>query len=305
MQINRKEIFEKVKDFIIKRHIMLILILAPVGGITVFSGMIIYNQSNTFCQKCHKNQGTYYSLDMRIPSHKDINKSGPSCVSCHPDKAVEMLLFRSLKKIPKYSQRVANLRVDESVNSKSTYQDDECLTCHVDVLSLIEVDEANLPIQVSDIGLRFDHKLHHRFVCFMPEDEQRWKQLKIQDTLNEEEQSEFDLLEKIRMGNCEICHVQSKKDEMDKNFIDKTVNYTARNPIGCSGCHEDAKPTLHPGNEMKFPAKEKCYKCHHGKIHGKFLIFKADCEDTSDTKNCSKCHPNFNPATYNKNLVVH
>ena len=293
MQINRKEIFEKVKDFIIKRHIMLVLILAPIGGIVVFSGMVLYNQSATFCQKCHKNQGTYFSIDMRIPAHKDINKGGPTCVSCHPDKAVEMLLMRSLKKVPKYSQRVANLRVKESVNSKNIYQDEECISCHLEILNLAEVDEPNLPLQVKDIGLRYDHEIHYRFVYFRAEDEQRWKQLRIKDNLNKKEQEEFTLLEKIRMGNCETCHIQSKKDEIGENFVDKTVNYTARNPISCAGCHEDALPTTHPGNDMRFPSKETCQKCHHGKIHGKFLIFKADCEDTSNTENCMKCHPQY------------
>jgi hypothetical protein len=43
------------------------------------------------------------------------------------------------------------------------------------------------------------------------------------------------------------------------------------------------------------PTKEVCQKCHHGKIHGKFLIFKADCIEQKDTAHCVKCHPYFKP----------
>lgn len=292
-KIDKKELFEKTKTFIIKHHIIIVLILAGVGGIGGFTGMVLFNETESFCQNCHKNRGTYFSLDMQIPAHQKINKGGPTCLACHTDKALEMQAFRSLKKIPKYSQRVANLRVEDQVDTKEIYKDESCLECHPDVLDLEVVDEPNLPFQVQDIGLRFNHKIHHRFVHFAPDDEELWKQLKLKTDLNQQESDDLALLERIRLGNCETCHIQSKVDAAGNQFVDKTVNYTARNPIGCNGCHEGVNPAVHPGNDIQFPPKEICYKCHHGKLHGKFVIFLADCDGKQGKENCIKCHPNY------------
>ena len=88
-----------------------------------------------------------------------------------------------------------------------------------------------------------------------------------------------------------------KKDRDDNEFVDKQVNFFARNPITCAGCHEDVDPITHPGKPLKTPSEEICQKCHHGQIHGKFLIFKAECEDRSNDENCVKCHPYYTKRT--------
>ncbi len=292
-KIDSKELIKKVKAFVLKHHIILILIFVVVGGVLAFTGMVWYNQTSSFCQECHKNRGTYFSLDLQIPAHQKINQGGPSCLTCHTDKALEMQMFRSVKKIPKYSERVANLRIENQVNSKDIYKDESCLECHPEILELEVVDEPNLPFQLQEIGLRFSHKTHHRFVHFSAEDEELWKQLKLKPELTQQEADELALLERIRLGNCETCHSQSKLDEKGNQFVDKTVNYTARNPIGCNGCHEGVNPGVHPGNDLEFPKKEACYKCHHGKLHGKFVIFLADCEGKQGKENCIKCHPQY------------
>ncbi len=299
MKIDRKQLFQQLKSYFIKNHLIIIIILGAVGGIFGFAAMVMVNQTATFCQKCHQNRGKYYSIDMQIPAHAEVGK-GASCISCHTDKAFEMQVIRSIKKVPKFSQRVANLEMVEQTSSRETYSPEKCLDCHPEILELKEVDEPNLPFQVEDIGLIFDHKIHYRYTSFKPEDEDRWKELRLADQLTSEEQEEFELLEKIKEGNCEGCHIQTKLDEFGKPYIDKTVNYTARNPIECNGCHEQARPTNHPGEDMAFPSKSVCYKCHHGKIHGKFLIFKADCESSKVDENCVKCHPYINEQKLNQ-----
>ncbi len=86
-----------------------------------------------------------------------------------------------------------------------------------------------------------------------------------------------------------------KKSLNGNNIIDKKVNYIARNPISCTGCHEEAYTSTHPGKPLKIPTVEVCQKCHHGKIHGKFLIFKADCDEKKEKEHCIKCHPYYKP----------
>ena len=97
--------------------------------------------------------------------------------------------------------------------------------------------------------------------------------------------------EKIKLGNCGQCHLREKIDQAGNKFVDKTVNFSARNPITCAGCHENVTPVNHPGKPLPMPTEEVCQRCHHGKIHGKFVIFRAECEDFSNTENCVKCHP--------------
>ncbi|MDW7681916.1 MAG: hypothetical protein SCK70_15245 [bacterium] len=298
MKIDRKQLFQQIKTFLIKYHIPIILILGAVGGIFGFTAMVMVNQTSSFCQKCHQNRGKFYSIDLRIPAHAEVEKGGASCLSCHTDKALEIQALRSIRKTPKFSQRLANLEMLDRVSSKDTYPTEKCLACHPQILELEEVDEPNLPFQVQHLGLRFDHQTHYRFSTFQPEDELRWKTLRLADQLTPEESEEFELLEKIRLGNCEICHIQTKLDEFGKPYIDKTVNYTARNPIDCNGCHEQARPNSHPGEDMSSPTKEVCFKCHHGKLHGKFEIFLADCEGGKGQENCVKCHPLYDENKY-------
>ena len=135
------------------------------------------------------------------------------------------------------------------------------------------------------------------------EDQAQLQQLTEKKELSLEEKKEFDLLEKIKTGNCGQCHLMKKK-EREGTIIDKTVNFAARNPIACAGCHEDVYPISHPGEPLSMPTEETCRKCHHGIIHGKFLIFKANCEYLNNTENCVKCHPKINQSDINKNLAA-
>ena len=97
MKILNSELIEKIKKFVIKRHVILVLIGAPVMGILSFGAMVVYNQSTTFCLKCHYNRGGYFALDLRLEAHKGIGKGGPACLACHPDKAIEKIFIRNLR----------------------------------------------------------------------------------------------------------------------------------------------------------------------------------------------------------------
>ncbi len=294
MKFFNKEIFYKIKNFIIKHHIVIALIGAPILGILGFTGMVVYNQSPSFCLKCHYVKGTYFAIDMRIPPHQNIGKGGPGCMVCHPDKAVERWALRGLKKANILSQRVANLRFTEPPQPKSEYTTEECLNCHPDRLDVMEREPYLLASdKLREIGLKLNKRLHYRFETLHIEDQKLYQELKSENILSKDEEQEIELLEKIKLGNCGQCHLRVKTEPDGKTVVDKQVNFVARNPITCAGCHEDVKPLTHPGKPLSFPSKEICQKCHHGQIHGKFLIFKADCEDTLDTENCNKCHPYY------------
>jgi hypothetical protein len=298
MKLFNNEKFEKIKNFIIKHHILIILIGAPVFGILGFTGMVVYNQSTSFCLKCHYVKGNYFAIDLRLASHQGIGKGGPGCLKCHPDKAVETLFMRGMKNTKKFSQRAANLQLKEIVNPKDTYKTDECLECHPGRLDVMERGPYTLPDEkLRELGLMLNKRLHYRFESFSQQDQQLYEELSNKGSLAETESNELALLQKIRLGNCGQCHIQ-KKFEAGEKSVDKQVNFIARNPITCAGCHEQATTLTHPGRPMAFPSKEVCQKCHHGKIHGKFSIFKADCDEQKDTEHCVKCHPYYKEDAY-------
>lgn len=304
MKIFNKEKFERLKNFIIKYHILIVLIGAPIFGILGFGGMIVYNQSQSFCLKCHYVKGTYFAIDLQIPPHKNIGKGDPGCMVCHPDKAVEKIAVRNLNKTKKFSQRVANLRFTETRHLKDTYKTEECLSCHPGRLDVMEREPYLIASdKLQDIGLKLNKRLHFRFEKFHDEDQQLLQKINSKTLLTRDEEQEVALLEKIRLGYCGQCHLREKIDASGNKMIDKGVNFSARNPITCAGCHEDVDPETHPGKPLSMPSEEVCQKCHHGKIHGKFLIFKAECEDTTDTTNCKKCHPYYEEEK-NINLVI-
>lgn len=289
----KNEKFEKIKNFIIKHHILLILISTPIMGIVAFGAMVVYNQSTSFCLKCHYVKGNYFTIDLRLASHQGVGKGGPGCLTCHPDKAVETIFARNLRKTQHFSQRAANLQVKELIHPKDTYETSECVECHPKRLDVMERDVYLLADEkLQALGLMLNKRLHHRFETFNPEDQQLYQRLSDKESLTEDEQKELALLEKIRLGNCGQCHIQKKYEE-GKTIVDKQVNFAARNPITCAGCHEEVTTLTHPGRPVAFPSKEVCQKCHHGKIHGKFLIFKADCDEQQDTEHCVKCHPYY------------
>ena len=290
LRFDFKNRFNRLLKFFIKYHIPIVIVGAVVGGIVGFGGMVLYNQSSSFCLKCHYNDGRYIEIDLRSPAHQGIAEgTSPGCMSCHPDKAIETVFARNVDKVQKFSQRAANLKLNDIVDPKETYPTDECLVCHPSRLEVMQRDDYLLPTDgLREIGLMLNKKLHYQFETFTPEDAQRYQELRSKTVRTEEANEELQLLEKIRTGNCGQCHIQNREQ-----IVDKGVNFIARNPITCAGCHEDAKTSTHPGEMLQFPSRETCRKCHHGKIHGKFMMFKADCDDQIETEHCVKCHPYY------------
>ena len=297
MKIFNKQTFDKIKDFIIKHHIKIVLVAVPIFGIAGFVGMIAYNEIPTTCLTCHYVKGQYVTIDMQIEPHKNIGKSGgPGCMECHPDKSVERWALRGMSKAKTLSQRLANLKFTEPIDPNNSYTTEQCLKCHPDRLNVMEREPYLIASEkLADIGLMLNKRLHYRFERFHPDDQKLYQELHSKATLTSQEEQELTLLEKIKLGNCGQCHLRVKVDQAGNKIVDKTVNFSARNPITCAGCHENVTPVNHPGKPLPMPTKETCQKCHHGKIHGKFLIFKADCDDLSDQTNCVKCHPYYKP----------
>jgi hypothetical protein len=293
MKIFNKQAFEKIKDFVIKHHIKIILIAAPIFAVVGFVGMIAYNQIPTTCLTCHYVKGQYVAIDRMTEPHKNIGKSGaPGCMECHPDKAVEHWVMRGVSQAKILSQRYANLKFTEPTDPKDSYTSDQCLKCHPDRLDIMERAPYLLASEkLAEIGLMLNKRLHYRYEMVRPEEQQLYQTLQEQSSLTDEEQQQLELIEKIKLGNCGQCHLREKVDSAGNKIVDKSVNFSARNPITCAGCHENVTPLNHPGKPLPMPTEEVCQKCHHGKIHGKFVIFKAECEDLSDQTNCVKCHP--------------
>lgn len=293
MKMFNKQTFEKIKDFVIQHHIKIVLIATPILAVLGFVGMIYYNQIPSTCLTCHYVKGPYVTIDLNTKPHKNVGKgNGTGCMSCHPDKAVEHWALRGVKQAQILSQRWANLKFTEPTDPKSFYTSEQCLKCHPDRLEVMERDQYLLPTErLAEIGLMLNKRLHYRFEYFRAEDQQLYRELTAKSSLSQDEQEQLELIEKIQLGNCGQCHLREKIDASGKKVVDKTVNFAARNPIACSGCHENVTPLNHPGQPLPMPTEEVCQKCHHGKIHGKFVIFKAECEDLSDQTNCVKCHP--------------
>jgi len=285
----------KIKDFVIKHYLLVILIVVPIGAITFLTSLIAYNQTSNFCYSCHENNGPYFYFDKDLPVHKGIDKSPFTCVQCHKDKTVQTIYGRSFQKSGTFVESAANLKFVKEAAPRATYTTEQCLICHPDRL---DVDEREPYLLASDtlrkIGLRFNKRLHFRFETYSLEDQKLYQDLISNNVSVDDKQAEIQLLEKIKTGNCGQCHLRNKITGDQSTIVDKNVNFVARNPITCAGCHENIVPVTHPGEPVAPPKVETCQKCHHGQIHGKFQIFKADCEDTTQNENCVKCHPYIN-----------
>ena len=284
-------VFNNLKQFVIRRYILILLIVVPLGGVLFLGTLIAYNQSSKFCYSCHINEGPYSYIDKTRDVHKDVDKHIFSCIRCHKDKTVQTIYHRFNSRNKNFTENAANLKLKSIIDPKNTYQTEQCLSCHPDKLYLDEMEAHLLESDnLKKIGLRFNKKLHHRFETFNHEDQSLYIELGSKQDLSDFEKQEFELLEKIKSGNCGQCHLYIKQ-EVNGSLEDKNVNFVARNPITCAGCHEDVELIKHPGKPLSMPTEETCQKCHHGKIHGKFKIFRAECEDLSNTENCVKCHP--------------
>ena len=289
------DIKAKIVDFIKNNYVKILIVLVPLAVVVFLGGLIAYNQSSKFCYTCHINEGPYAMVDKQSKVHKGIDKHLFTCIKCHKDKTVQVIYQRFIKRNENFLESAANLSFATIKSPRFSYTSEQCLNCHPDRLDVVEIPPYLLKSdKLRKIGLKVSKRIHHDFEYFTAQEQTRLEQLKLKSNPTAAEKQEIAHLEKVRIGYCGQCHQRKKITEKGVK-VDKQVNFVARNPIACTGCHEDVDPVSHPGREpLAMPTKEICQKCHHGNIHGNFAIFKADCDDTLHTENCVKCHPYYN-----------
>lgn len=271
-----------------------ILVLGLIGlGILGMIGMITYNQSNYFCQKCHKVLGQYRSIYLDSQAHEPFKKGEYNCISCHSDKDVRTWAKRQIKLwargIEKLTQPV------ESFAFETPIDDTKCLECHYKILESNDMKHFEMPEKLAKIGLRFEHKRHLAFKSFEPEETERLRELETKTSLSESERDELTFLKKVRDSSCDRCHEKLGALESGSASLRKEVNYFSRNPASCITCHPDATDYVHPGtHKLAFPSEKTCRYCHRGRLHGKILFTLAD-KNSPDKTTCKTCHPLYKP----------
>lgn len=271
-----------------------ILVLALVGlGMLGMLGMITYNQTNYFCQKCHKVLGQYRSIYLDSQAHEPFKKGEYGCMACHSDKDVRTWAKRQAKLwargIEKATQPVESFAFEVPID------DTKCLECHHKILETNEMKYFEMPEKLAKIGLVFEHRRHLAFKNLEPEEAEKLAELDAKTALLESERNELAFLKKVRDSSCDRCHEKQVALKSDKILLRKEVNYFSRNPASCITCHPDATDYVHPGTQkLAFPSEKTCRYCHRGKLHGKILFTLAD-KDSPDKTTCKTCHPLYKP----------
>ncbi|MDP8221866.1 MAG: hypothetical protein P9L99_00785 [Candidatus Lernaella stagnicola] len=266
-------------------------VVMALGGGAGFFGMVTYNQASSFCMKCHEPQGVFTSFDAEHTSHKPYKESGEACLTCHTDKNFYNIAGNWAASLPEKLVRSTNAEAAKLPELDPGYTDQQCLACHFDVLKLRDAEKLELPEKVAAIGLRFSHQRHFWVKSFPEDAEARLGELteaQADGEENDEAKSERELLLKAKLGWCGQCH-----DRRQGGEVERSINYFAFNPMRCTGCHTDAVRGRHPGTvHLALPSEETCRRCHTGTFHGRFTIFRAECEG-ADKRDCSQCHPDY------------
>jgi nitrate/TMAO reductase-like tetraheme cytochrome c subunit len=259
-----------------------------------------FTSRNAACKSCHLASGVQPLFNAALEEHKDVGKpSEQACASCHPDKRVWHYLHRETENLLSFYN---DFTVDPNpygVQEESeTSFDARCLTCHKGTLNVDSAPPERLTSKLAEIGVRPAHEIHHRFTQIQPQDSVRYEELKAIKNPTEKEKQEFDLLSRIVTSSCDECHRYTKTDKQGNPSIDRTVNYAAREPLGCTACHIDIHSDTHPDPkaELTFPSRYVCRRCHNGRYHARMVIFAADCDEKPSAQNietCKKCHPNI------------
>jgi len=271
---------------------VLVLALAGLGILGLFA-MITYNQTNYFCQKCHKVLGQYRSIYLDSQAHEPFKKGEYSCMACHSDKDVRTWSKRQAKLWARGVEKLT--QPTESFAFEVPIDDSKCLTCHYKILETNEMKYFEMPEKLAKIGLKFEHKRHLAFKSFTADDAEKLAALEAKANLSESERNELEFLKKVHDSSCDRCHEKKAALESGKVSIKKDINYFSRNPASCVTCHPDATDYIHPGTQkLAFPSEKNCRYCHRGKLHGKILFTLAD-KDSPDKTTCKICHPLYKP----------
>ena len=270
-----------------------ILFVAAVAlfGVSGLVGMVQYNQSNYFCQKCHRIRGPYVSIHLDSKSHKPFKDGTHGCLACHRDKDFYDWALGTAGSFAGFMQDYTNPAAIH-YEAPDMESDAKCLRCHYNQLEYNQTRPLELTGNLRKIGLKFDHAKHYAFRDFDRKKDARLKELSAKRGRTEDEKKEMEFLEKVRYSNCAICHERVKDAPGGGTFIDKTVNYFTTNPMTCSSCHKDALRNDHPGHKLAVPSEESCRWCHNGKLHARMVFFPAD-KTSPDRTACVKCHPDY------------
>ncbi len=270
---------------------LLVLLLALFGVVGLW-GMITYNQTNYFCQRCHKVLGPYRSIYLESKAHEPFKQERFDCVDCHADKDVYVWVGRQVRYWGQLFERIT--QPQESIAFERYDEDERCLECHYRILETNDLKYFEMPKKLAEIGLRFEHRRHLAFKSFDPDEAERLAQLEAKTELSQEERSEIEFLRKVRDSSCDRCH-RRRAAAGGRTTVRKEVNYFSRNLISCATCHPDATVQVHPGTrKLEFPSEKRCRYCHRGRLHGKIMFTLAD-KRSKDKTSCKVCHPLYQP----------
>jgi len=296
MKIRQPAINKNVLRFLIVIAAVLCLGVGTVGG----KLFLDFASRNAACKSCHMALGAQPLFNAAIEEHKNVGKpSEQTCASCHPDKRVWHYLNQEAANLLSFYN---DFTVDPNpygVQEESeTSFDDKCLTCHKGILKVDSAPPERLTAKLAEIGFRPAHEIHYRFRQIQPQDSLRYEELKAKKDLTEKEKQELDLLSRIVSSSCDECHRYTKTDKQGNASVDRTVNYAAREPLGCTACHIDIYSDAHPDSrsESAIPSRYVCRRCHNGRSHARMVFFAADCDEKPNGQNietCRKCHPNI------------
>jgi len=278
---------EKLLQLIASRP-WLIAVVVLLAGAAAFTGIIKVNQTNSLCMTCHKTRGPFVSVDLNAAYHNPYKNHSESCIQCHDDKSLYVIMGRKIIKTYLGFEQVTTLK--EVPSPASNFQDHECLVCHQNILNMRDSNRVDLPPRLAAIGLRFDHERHFAIKEYNTSIAKRLAGLESSSVLNEDLKRELDFLRKIRLSNCAQCHERFPRNSAS---ADKNINFFSSNPMNCAGCHDAASG--HPGRNLETPTEQTCRRCHLGRWHGRMFIFEANCAGP-DTKYCTKCHPDWEPS---------
>ncbi len=264
-------------------------------GVLGFVGMVTYNKSNLFCMMGHEPNGVFVSFDENHDSHVPYKKNGRRCLTCHTDKDFYTFAGQVAQAARRSFREVTSDQTTQLPAFGTGYTDAQCLACHHDVLKLDKADRLRLPPRAAEIGLVFSHRRHFWMRDYPAEAAARLAELEKKSRPNDGEKKEIEFLQRARMGRCAQCHDRQQPDSEGRLAVDRNINYFSINPMRCESCHLDATPTRHPGTVLlSMPSEETCRRCHTGSFHGRFAIFRAQC-DGADKRDCTRCHPDYRP----------
>jgi len=270
---------------------VLVLSLAALGAAGLW-GMVTYNQTDYFCQRCHKVLGPYRSIYLESQAHEPFKQKKFDCIDCHADKDVYTWAHRQVSYWGRLFEEIT--QPQESTASMRYDDDSRCLACHYKILETNELKHFEMPQSLAKIGLRFEHARHLAFKSFDADEAERLAELESAAKLTKEKQAELEFLRKVRNSSCDRCHEREVALGGQKT-LRKEVNYFSRNPASCVTCHSDATLYVHPGRQkLSFPSEETCRYCHRGRLHGKILFTLAD-KKSEDKTACKTCHPLYQP----------